>query len=214
MPHHVTMSLSAFHVLAALTGVFIMLFALSLFSALKGCSRKHKLVRPPHTPQQKRRKRSLVEHISQGGRQGSRGVIGLLFWYIVYPALYPLALFVGTRRVALIAPSSLATLRQIIISNNHRCSHPVCIPFLLWPQWVVRCHGCKRWLWMREVPSLHGDVTVLQQVQGALLAAHCPVQYVEAPAAPVQPVQSAPVVAPVVPPTPQSQATQGHTKMA
>jgi hypothetical protein len=210
------MSLSAFHVLTALTGVLIMLFALSLFSALKGCRRKVKPLRPQHTPQQKRRTRSLVECLGQGGRQGIRGVSGVLFWSIVYPALYPLALFVGTRRVALIAPSSLATLRQLIIRHNHRCGHPVCIPVLLWPQWVVRCRGCKRWLWMREVPSLHGDVTVLQQVQGALLAAHCPVQYVEAPAAPVQPVPSAPVVAPVSPPTAQSQATQGqgHTPLA
>lgn len=215
MPQHVTMTLNEFRLLHAIVGMFIILIVVSVLIALKGGRRRNRPSRLQSTTRQKRRTSALATRIGQRLNRGGRSAIGVLFWSIAYPLLYPLALFVASRRGALVE-ASLDSLRDMLSAHNHRCGHPVCVPFLFWPQWFARCRACKKWVQLQEMPSIDGTHVDLMIVRGSLESEPCPRRYIPISPHPTTapPVPSAPAARPTSPSTSQQQVDQGTAKTA
>jgi hypothetical protein len=98
---------------------------------------------------------------------------------VVWVPIYPIGWLVANRRYPVVAPV-LRTLEEDAAACHHRLGHLLCFPFLLWPQWIVRCAGCGAYIHAREVLSVRGDGVDLKIVRSTLTG-RCPARYLVAP---------------------------------
>ncbi len=181
MTHTVAVS----HVVGALIASAMILFTISLVIILRG----GKTVKKPHIhPDQQATRRR--------GRRRIVAVVRRPLAALLWAAIAPVGWLVANKRYDVVAPA-LRPFEEGLAAQNHRVGHALCVPVLVWPQWLVRCHGCRAWVHLREVPATAGDGVDLQVVHGQLHGAgRCPVRYLTAPRPaqsthPVQPTQPA-----------------------
>src|SRR5438105_4764509 len=67
----------------------------------------------------------------------------------------PLGLLCANQRFLLVAPV-LAPFEARLAALGHRTAHARCFPLLAWHVWLVRCAGCGRRNFFREVPAPGG----------------------------------------------------------
>ena len=177
MTHTIAIS----HVVGAMIAGAMILFTISLVTVLRG----GKKVKKPHIhPDQSATRR-------RGGRRivaVVRRPVAALLW----AAIASVGWLVANKRYGVVAPV-LRPFEEGLAAQNHRVGHALCVPVLLWPQWLVRCHGCRAWVQLREVPALGRDGVDLKIVRGHLHGAgRCPTRYLTMPrlAQPAQPARS------------------------
>ena len=154
--------LTVFHVVGALVALCIVI---SLAKVMSGGRRRPSRLPHPQRPAQRRQLLGRACH----------GVVVAAVWV----PIYPIGWLVANRRYPLVAPA-LRTLEEEAAACHHRLGHLLCVPFLLWPQWLVRCAGCGAYLHAREVPSVRGDGVDLKIVRSTLTG-RCPARYLVAP---------------------------------
>lgn len=170
------------HIVGAIIAGAMILFTISLLTALRGGKKNKKPLIHPYQQATRRRGNRRI------GVMVRRPVTGLL-----WAAISPVGWLVANRRYGVVAPA-LRPFEEDLAARNHRIGHALCVPVLFWPQWFVRCHGCRAWVQFREVPACGRDGVDLKVVRGHLHGAgQCPARYLTAPrpAQPTQPTQPA-----------------------
>ena len=120
-------------------------------------------------------------------------------WLAVNVALAvvaPIGLLCANQRYPLVAPV-LAPFEARLAALDHRTAHVRCFPLLAWHVWLVRCAGCHRRSFFREVPAPGGTGVELKALgKDAWRTRRCPAEYLTAQPAPAtrsaQPVRPTP----------------------
>ncbi len=176
MTHTVAVS----HVVGAIIAGAMILFTISLLAVLRG----GKTVKKPHIHPDQQATR----------RRGSRRIVAVIqrpVAALLWAVIAPVGWIVANNRYGVVAPA-LRPFEEDLAARNHRVGHALCVPVLLWPQWLVRCRGCRAWVHLREVPALGRDGVDLQVVRGHLHGSgRCPARYLTASqlAQPAQPAR-------------------------
>lgn len=106
----------------------------------------------------------------------------------------PIGLLCANQRYPLVAPV-LAPFEARLAALGHRTAHARCFPLLAWHVWLVRCAGCHRRSFFREVPAPGGTGVELKALgKGAWRTRRCPAEYLTA-----QPASAAGSIRPVRP---------------
>ncbi len=96
----------------------------------------------------------------------------------------PIGLLCANQRYPLVAPV-LAPFEARLAALGHRTAHARCFPLLAWHVWLVRCAGCHRRSFFREVPAPGGTGVELKALgKDAWRTRRCPVEYLTAQPAP------------------------------
>lgn len=175
-------TLAVYHVVGALIAFALILFTISLVAATRrgkgGKTGRERQTRPYQQATRRRIGRRIFAVI--------RHPLSGLLW----TTITPVGLLVANKRYGVVAPA-LRPFEEGLAAQNHRVGHALCVPVLFWPQWVIRCRGCRAWVHLREVPALARDGVDLKVVRGALHGAgRCPARYLTTPQ-PAQPTQPA-----------------------
>jgi len=92
----------------------------------------------------------------------------------------PLGLLCANQRYPLVAPV-LAPFEARLAALGHRTGHARCFPLLAWHVWLVRCAGCHRRSFFREVPAPGGAGVELKALgTSGWRTRRCPVEYLTA----------------------------------
>jgi len=92
----------------------------------------------------------------------------------------PLGLLCANQRYPVVAPV-LAPFEARLGALGHRTGHARCFPLLAWHIWLVRCAGCHRRSFFREVPAPSGTGVELKALgKDAWRTRRCPVEYLTA----------------------------------
>jgi len=96
----------------------------------------------------------------------------------------PVGLLCANQRYPLVAPV-LAPFEARLGALGHRTGHARCFPLLAWHVWLVRCAGCHRRSFFREVPAPGGTGVELKALgKDAWRTRRCPAEYLTAHPAP------------------------------
>lgn len=160
-------TLAVLHVASAIVAFVVIVTVVSLVKALAGGQKRQ--THPYQRVPRHRGKRRLIT------------ALHYLFAGILWTVMTPLGWLVANKRYGVVAPV-LRPFEESVQARNHRIGHALCVPFLLWPHWIVRCRGCHAWILLREVPARdHGGVD-LKVVRGNLYGAgRCAARYLVAP---------------------------------
>jgi len=106
----------------------------------------------------------------------------------------PVGLLCANQRYLLVAPV-LAPFEARLAALGHRTAHARCFPLLAWHVWLVRCAGCHRRSFFREVPAPGGTGVELKALgKDSWRTRRCPAEYLTA-----RPAQAARSAQPVRP---------------
>ncbi len=96
----------------------------------------------------------------------------------------PVGLLCANQRYPLVAPV-LAPFAARLATLGHRTAHARCFPLLAWHVWLVRCAGCHRRSFFREVPAPDGTGVELKALgKDTWRTRRCPAEYLTARPAP------------------------------
>jgi len=92
----------------------------------------------------------------------------------------PVGVLCANGRYPLVAPV-LAPFEARLAALGHRTSHARCVPLLAWHIWLVRCAGCHRRAFFREVPAVGGTGVELKALGASpWRTRRCPAEYLTA----------------------------------
>lgn len=158
-------------------------------------------VRTEDTIPRRQRLRMLTRLIGRFMRGTTRLTVSLALALVA-----PLGLLCANQRYPLVAPV-LAPFEARLAALGHRTGHARCFPLLAWHVWLVRCAGCRRRSFFREVPAPGGTGVELKALGASpWRTRRCPAEYLTA-----RPVPAARSAQPVRPTRRRMQAQPAPT---
>jgi len=174
------MPMASDHVIALshLVGVGLGL-ALVAFAGRSLARRRGARVRTEDIVPRRQRLRTLARLIGRLLRGTTRLAVNLALAVVA-----PVGLLCANQRYPLVAPV-LAPFEARLGALGHRTGHARCFPLLAWHVWLVRCAGCHRRSFFREVPAPGGAGVELKALgKDAWRTRRCPAEYLTAQPAP------------------------------